>query len=226
MIARTILHADMNNCYASIEMLHHPSLRGHPVAVGGDPEERHGITLAKNYETKAYGIKVGQTLWQARRLCPGLIIVSPDYDKYLRFSRMFRRIRSDYSPLVEPFGMNESWADVSGSEKSGAEIADKIRERVKYGLGVTVSVGVSYNKIFAKLGSDMRKPDATTVITEDNFREVVWPLPVEDMFGVGSATGAKLAGYNVKTIGDVARCGAARLKYSVLFCGLKRFGFT
>ncbi|MDR0491512.1 MAG: DNA polymerase IV, partial [Oscillospiraceae bacterium] len=171
MSGRTILHADMNNCYASIEMLHHPKLRGRPVAVGGSVEERHGIILARNYEARPYGVKVGQALWEARQKCPGLIIVPPDYDKYIRFSRMFRAILHDYSPQVEPFGLDESWVDVTGSLKlfgNGKAIADEIRERVKFELGITVSVGVSYNKIFAKLGSDIQKPDATTVITEDN----------------------------------------------------------
>ena len=205
---RTILHADMNNCYASIEMLHHPKLRGHPVAVGGSVEQRHGIILAKNYEAKAYGIQVGQALWQAKQKCPGLIIVSPNYDRYLRFSRLFRKILADYSDQIEPFGIDECWFDVTGSRRlcgSGESIADEVRERVKSELGVTVSVGVSYNKIFAKLGSDMKKPDATTVITQENFKDVVWPLPAADLLGVGRATQKKLTRYGVKTIGDMAR---------------------
>jgi len=212
---RTVLHADMNNCYASIEMLHHPKLRGHPIAVGGSVEQRHGIILARNYEARPYGIKVGQALWEARQKCPDLIIVPPDYDKYMRFSRLFRDILSDYSPLVEPFGLDESWLDVTGCPRHGGDgekIANEIRERVKEELGITVSVGVSYNKIFAKLGSDIKKPDATTVITEDNFRDVVWHLPTEDLLGVGRATKAKLTAYGVKTIGDLARSDPAILK--------------
>jgi DNA polymerase-4 len=177
-------------------MLHHPRLRGHPVAVGGSVEERHGIILAKNYEAKAYGIQVGQALWQARQKCPGLIIVPPDYPKYLKFSRMFRAILADYSDQIEPFGLDESWCDVSalcGKKGEGQKIADEIRERVKFELGVTVSVGVSYNKVFAKLGSDIKKPNATTVISEDNYKEVVWPLPAGDLLGVGRATQAKFS---------------------------------
>ena len=204
---RTILHADLNNCYASIEMLHHPKLRGHPVAVGGDASERHGIILAKNYEAKAYGIQVGQALWQAREKCPGLIIVPPDYDKYLRFSKMFRKILAEYSDQVEPFGLDESWADVTGSLGilgTGEKIANEIRKRVKFELGVTASVGVSYNKIFAKLGSDLKKPDATTVITKTDFRDKVWPLPAGDLLGVGRATQVKLRRYGVTTIGQIA----------------------
>ena len=215
MAGRTILHADLNNCYASIEMLHHPKLRGHPVAVGGSAEMRHGIILARNYEARPYGIKVGQTLWEARQKCPGLIIVPPDYDKYLRFSRLFRAILSDYSPRVEPFGLDESFMDVTGSRKHGGDgkaIADEIRERVRFELGVTVSVGVSYNKIFAKLGSDLKKPDGTTVITEDNYRDVAWPLPAADLFGVGRRMRVKLAKYDIMTIGDIATCDPALLQ--------------
>jgi len=205
----------MNNCYASIEMLHHPKLRGHPVAVGGSVEQRHGIILARNYEARPYGIKVGQALWEARQKCPGLIIVPPDYGKYLRYSRLFRKILSDYSPQVEPFGLDEAWADVSGIERHGGDgqvIADEIRERVKFELGVTVSVGVSYNKIFSKLGSDIKKPDATTVITEENYKDVVWPLPAADLLGVGHATKAKLQRYGINTIGDIATTDPMFLK--------------
>ena len=212
---RVILHADMNNCYASIEMLHHPKLRGHPVAVGGDVEQRHGIILAKNYEAKVYGIQVGQALWQARQKCPGLIIVPPDYAKYLRFSRMFRKILADYSDQVEPFGLDESWVDVTGSQKifgSGEAIANEVRERVKFELGVTVSIGVSFNKIFAKLGSDYKKPDATTVITPANYQKIAWPLPAGDLLGVGRATEAKLKRYGVYTIGDIALANPDKLQ--------------
>jgi len=208
---RTILHADINNCYASIEILYKPKLRGKPVAVGGSVEERHGIILAKNYEAKAYGIKVGQALWQARALCPDLIILPPDYEKYLRFSRLFREILADYSPQVEPFGLDECWVDVTGVSKSGREIADEIRARSKRELGVTVSVGVSFNKIFAKLGSDMKKPDGTTVITRDNFRQTVYHLPASDLLGVGRATDAKLQKRGIRTIGGIADAGAETL---------------
>ena len=204
---RVILHADLNNFYASVEILHHPKLRGHPVAVGGSVEQRHGIILAKNYEAKAFGIQVGHALWQAKQRCPGLIIVPPDYDKYLRFSRLFRKILSDYSEQLEPFGLDESWIDVTASASlfgSGKVVADMIRERVKYELGITASVGVSFNKIFAKLGSDIKKPDATTVITEDNYRDVAWPLPATELLGVGRATQSKLRRYGVNTIGDIA----------------------
>ena len=207
MSRRVIIHADINNCYASIEMLHYPRLKGRPVAVGGNAELRHGIILAKNYEAKAYGIQVGMALWQARQRCPDLIILPPDYDKYLRFTRLFRGIMSDYSDQIEPFGLDESWADLTASSKiygSGEDIANTIRERAKSELGITVSIGVSFNKIFAKLGSDIRKPDKTTVISEDNFKDIVWPLPAEDLLGVGRSTQARFRYYGVNTIGDIA----------------------
>lgn len=215
MSGRAVLHADLNNFYASVEILHHPKLYGRPVAVGGNAELRHGIILSKNYEAKAFGIQVGQALWQAKQKCPGLIIVPPDYDKYLRYSRLFRGILMDYSDQVESFGLDENWVDVTASRTafgSGEAIAGRIRERVKFELGVTVSIGVSFNKIFAKLGSDLRKPDATTVITQDNYRDVVWPLPASDLLGVGRNTQVKLSYYGIETIGDIARAGPATLE--------------
>jgi DNA polymerase-4 len=212
---KIVLHCDLNNCYASIEMLHDPSLRGHPVAVGGDAEKRHGIILAKNYEAKAFGVQVGMALWEAKQNCPKLIIVPPHYDRYIRFSRMFRKILADYSDAVESFGLDEAWVDITTiaqREGEGGKIADEIRERVKIEMGVTCSIGVSYNKIFAKLGSDMKKPDGTTVITKANYRDVVWTLPAEDILGVGRATHVKLMRHGVKTIGDIARTNPDTLK--------------
>ena len=204
---RAILHVDMNNFYASVECLHNPSLRGKAVAVGGDVEARHGIILAKNYEAKAFGIKTGETLWQARLKCPSLVIVPPHYDRYLRFSRLAREIYNEYTDQVEPFGLDECWLDVTGSQRikgEAAQIAEEIRGRVKDELGVTVSIGVSYNKVFSKLGSDMKKPDAITTLTHENYRELAWPLPAEDLLYVGPATKRKLYLRGVTTIGRVA----------------------
>ena len=204
---RVILHVDLNNFFAAVEILHHPKLRGLPVAVGGDAEQRHGIILAKSYEAKAFGVKTAETLWQAKQKCPGLIIVPPTFHRYKRFSRLMRNILMDYSDQVESFGLDESWVDVTGSLHifgTGEEIANEIRARVKFELGITVSIGVSFNKIFAKLGSDMKKPDATTVITKENFRDLVWPLPAEDLLGVGPATKKKLNRYGITTIGGIA----------------------
>ena len=205
---RIILHSDLNNFYASVECLYNPSLRGKPVAVAGDPETRHGIVLAKNYAAKALGVQAGDPLWAARRKCPDIIFVPPHYDLYAKYSRIAREIYSEYTDQVEPYGLDECWLDVTASTRlfgDGKTIADKLRERIKFELGVTASVGVSYNKIFAKLGSDMKKPDATTVITSERFREIVWPLPVSDLLYVGRATHSKLQRYGIKTIGHLAR---------------------
>ncbi|MCD8379130.1 MAG: DNA polymerase IV [Lachnospiraceae bacterium] len=205
---RVILHSDMNNCYASIELLHHPKLRGHPIAVGGDPEARHGIVLAKDQIAKKAGVKTGMALWQARQVCPEIIFVPPHMDLYLRFSKLAREIYADYTDQQEPFGLDECWLDVthSGSYKGdGMTIAKEISSRIKYELGVTVSIGVSWNKIFAKLGSDYKKPDAITAITKDNFHQIAWPLPVGDLLYVGRATQKKLNLYGIRTIGQLAQ---------------------
>ena len=205
---RTILHVDLNNFYASVECLYRPELRNLPVAVAGDPENRHGIILAKNMIAKKLGVKTGEAIWEAKLKAPGLITVSPDFAKYLRFSRLARKIYYDYTDQVEPFGIDECWLDVTGSMSlfgDGKTIADTIRKRVKEELGITVSIGVSFNKIFAKLGSDMKKPDATTLIPYDAFKEIVWPLPVEDLLYVGRSTSKKLHNFGLTTIGSLAQ---------------------
>lgn len=213
---RSVLHIDMNACYASIECLYDPSIRNLPVAVGGDVEARHGIILAKNQIAKRYGVKTGEALWQAKQKCPELHIVPPHFDRYLRFSRMAREIYADYTDLVEPFGLDEVWCDVTGTQKlreRGLEaLANEIRERVKFELGITVSVGASWNKIFAKLGSDYKKPDAVTVFTPENYRDKVWPLPASDLLGVGRATERKLASRGIHTIGDIAAAPPSMLR--------------
>lgn len=204
---RTVLHSDLNNFYASVECSLDPSLKGHPVAVCGDPEKRHGIVLAKNYEAKTCGVQTGEALWQAKEKCPNIIFVPPHYDVYMEYSREARAIYGEYTDQVEGFGLDECWLDVTGSRLlfgDGKKIADEIREKIKKRLGVSVSVGVSFNKIFAKLASDMRKPDKTTVIPRDSFKEKVWPLPVSDLLYVGRATTAKLNMYGIKTIGQLA----------------------
>ena len=209
---RTVLHIDCNKFYASVECLYRPEIRNKPVAVGGDVESRHGIILTKNEIASKYGLTVGEPLWKARKKCPDLIIVPPNYPLYLRFSKLARMIYADYSEFIEPFGLDENWIDVSGSVQSGEEIANEIRERVKSELGITVSVGVSFNKIFAKLGSDYKKPDEVTVISKDNFKDIVWPLPCGDLLMVGRATAAKLNSYGIKTIGELANTDEKFLK--------------
>ena len=213
---RSILHVDMNNFYASVECLYRPEIRNFPVAVAGDPLNRHGIILAKNMIAKKLGVTTGEAIWEAKLKAPGLVLVPPDYKKYLRFSRMAREIYYEYSDQVEAFGLDENWIDLTHSLQylncDPASIANTIRQRVKEELGVTVSVGVSFNKIFAKLGSDMKKADATTEIPYEHFQEIVWPLPVSDLLYVGKATAKKLELIAVNTIGDLARMDVAILK--------------
>ena len=201
---RTILHSDCNGFYASVECLYNPDIRDKPVAVGGDADKRHGIILAKNEAAKKYRIQTGEAIWQARQKCPALVVVKPHFDRYMRFSRMCRRIYSDYTDRIESFGLDEAWLDVSGSGVDGEAIAHEIRRRVKQELGITVSIGVSFNKIFAKLGSDYKKPDAVTVISRENYRDIVFPLKAEDLLYVGPATKKKLNRLGVYTIGELA----------------------
>lgn len=204
---RVILHSDINSCFANIECLYNPSLRGKPVSVCGSIEERHGIVLASTIEAKLCGVKTGEAIWQARQKCPNLIAIPPNYARYVRFSQLSRQIYSDYTDRVEPFGLDEAFLDITGHPKAadgGKVIAEEIRERIKFELGVTVSVGASFNKIFAKLGSDLKKPDAVTVISRHNFTDIVWPLPVENLLYVGCNTKHKLRSWGIRTIGDLA----------------------
>ena len=187
---RVILHSDCNGFYASVECLHHPEIRNKPVAVSGDAENRHGIILAKNEIAKKYNIKTGEAIWQAKQKCPDLITVPPHFDLYKRFSKMARRIYSEYTDKIEPFGLDEAWLDVTDNKNmNGKEIALEINRRIKQELGITVSIGVSFNKIFAKFGSDYKKPDAITEITRENYRDIVWNCPAKDLLYVGRATG-------------------------------------
>ena len=200
---RVILHSDCNNFYASVECMLNPSLRGKAVAVGGNEEDRHGIILAKNEVAKKSGVKTGETLWQARLKCPDLIIVPPHYEEYVKISEATRQIYNDNTYQVEPFGLDEAWLDVTGED--GVEAARRISNRIKRELGISVSVGVSFNKVFAKLGSDYKKPDAITHISRDNFQQIVWPLPVGDLLYVGKSTEEKLHRMGLRTIGELAQ---------------------
>lgn len=205
---RVILHSDMNACYASIEAKLNPELKGIPMAVAGNPANRHGIILAKSEKAKKMGVKTGEPIWQAMSKCPDLTIVPPHYEEYLRHSKMARALYYEYTNQVEPFGLDECYLDVTGSVHlfgSGEEIAEEIRKRMKEEIGISVSVGVSFCKIFAKLASDMKKPDATTVISEENFKEKVWPLPVRDLVGIGPATERKLNKIGIFTLGDISQ---------------------
>lgn len=210
---RQILHIDCNKFYASVECFLHPQLKNKPVAVGGSEESRHGIILTKNEIASKYGLVVGEPLWKARQKCPNLIIVPPNFPIYIEFSKKVRRILEDYTDLIEPFGLDESWIDVTGDwYKSGREIGFEIKERIKKEVGITVSVGVSFNKVFAKLGSDYRKPDAITVISRKNYKNIVWPLKCSDMIMIGRATTKKLNFYGINTLGQLADTDEAFLK--------------
>ena len=220
---RIILHSDLNNFYASVECLLHPELRDKYVAVCGNKEERHGIVLAKNMAAKNMGVKTGEAIWEAKAKCPELIIVPPTFSEYAKFSKIVNSIYRRYTNQVEPFGMDECWLDVTGSTSlfgSGREIAEQIRKTVKEETGLTVSVGVSFNKIFAKLGSDLKKPDAVSEITRDNFRQTAWQLPAECLMGVGRATSKKLTRQCIRTIGDIANTPPEYLERMLGKCGL------
>jgi DNA polymerase-4 len=214
-VDRIVLHSDMNSFYASVEQAERPELHGKPVVVAGKEELRHGIVLTKSVEAKRFGIKTGEALWQAREKCPDLIVLPPRYRLYRRYSELARSIYYQYTDLVEPFGLDECWLDITGSVGlAGGDalvVAREISERIKAELGCTVSVGVSWNKIFAKFGSDYRKPDAITAITRDNYRDVVWPAPVRDLLYVGPATERKLHEYGIDTIGGLAHASDAYL---------------
>ncbi|MBE6971811.1 MAG: DNA polymerase IV [Ruminococcaceae bacterium] len=205
---RVILHCDLNSFFASVELLSHPDLRDIPTAVCGDPTSRHGIILAKNEPAKKLGVKTAETIWQARKKAPGLVLLPPHHGLYREYSKKINELYGHYTDLVEPFGVDESWLDITGSlHLFGGDpraVADDIRRRVKEKFGLTVSVGVSFNKIFAKLGSDYKKPDATTVIDRNNWQDIVWPLPVGDLLFVGRAAREILHGIGVDTIGQLA----------------------
>lgn len=205
----------MNNFYASVECMLEPSLKKYPVAVCGSVEERHGIVLAKNYAAKAFNVKTGDAVWQAKQKCRDLVVVAPHYEEYIKYSKLARNIYSRFTDKVEPYGMDECWLDISGTDKiygSAERVADLIRETIKFELGLTISIGVSFNKVFAKLGSDMKKPDAITVIEKDKFKDKIWVLPVADLLGVGRATQRVLDNYYIRTIGDLANTDPDFLK--------------
>lgn len=226
---RVILHCDLNNFYASCECVRDPSLKDKPVAVCGSKEERHGIVLAKNCIAKSFGVSTGDTIWQAQQKCPDLVIAPTHFDLYAKYSALVKKIYENYTDAVESFGMDEVWMDVGGwgvDIKKGEKIANDIRCRVKRETGLTISVGVSFNKVFAKLGSDMKKPDAVTVIPRDTFKDKIWHLPASELLGVGRATKRELDRYGINTIGKLAsmpedfmirhfgKCGLQLLKFA------------
>lgn len=221
---RVILHCDLNNFYASVEIKDNPALFGKPLVVAGDPKKRHGVVLAKNDLAKSYGIKTGEPLISALGKAPGLISVPPRFERYTEESEHAFKIYQDYTSRVEPFGADECWLDCTGSTRlfgSGETIAHTVRERIKRERGLTISVGVSFNKIFAKLGSDLKKPDAVTVIGSDNFKTVVWPLAAGELFMVGRKTAEKLRRLGIYTIGQLAAAEDALLSAHFGINGIK-----
>ncbi len=218
---RIIIHSDMNSCYASIECSLNPELKGKPVAVGGSVEDRHGIILAKTAEAKKFGVATGEAIWQAQRKCPDLIVVPPHFDVYAEYSELARDIYRRYTDKIEPMGLDEAWCDITGSLLlfgSVENITDGIRNAFKNELGITVSIGVSYNKIFAKLGSDLAGIDEVVTITKDNYKDIVWPLNVGSIMGVGRNTAKKLKNYGINTVGDLAKTDSdwLRLTFGVV----------
>lgn len=227
---RIILHCDLNCFYASVELLRHPALRNVPTAVCGDPSSRHGIILAKNEPAKRCGVQTAETIWQARKKCPNLVLLPPHHDLYHAYSQKVNAIYDEYTDLVEPFGIDESWLDVTGTLHlfggDAAALADTLRQRIREELGLSLSVGVSFNKVFAKLGSDYQKPDATTVISRENWREIVWPLSVGDLLFVGGAAQKLLRQYGVATIGQLAQCSRSMLESLMGKQGLQLYEYA
>ena len=207
---RMILHSDINACYASIELLRHPELRGRPVAVGGEQELRHGIILAKDQMARAAGVHTGMTLWAARQQCPELTILPPDFELYYDYSRRVREIYAGFTDRCEPFGMDECWLDMTGcvGHEDALRTAQEVRQRVLDATGLTVSVGVSWCKAIAKLGSDYRKPNAVTVIDRARFADIVWPLPVSSLLFAGRSSVRQLERLGIRTVGALAAADA------------------
>ena len=230
MADRVIFHCDLNCFFASVELLDKPALREVPVAVCGDPASRHGIILAKNEPAKRRGVQTAETVWQAKQKCPNLILLPPHHGLYAQYSRRINTIYGQYTDLVEPFGIDESWLDVTGSLHlfggDARQLADDIRARLRQEVGLTISVGVSFNKVFAKLGSDYKKPDATTVISRENWRDIVWPLPVGDLLFVGRAARRTLGQYGVETIGQLAACKPEMLEQLMGKMGVQLYRYA
>ena len=213
---RTILHCDLNNFYASVEQKAHPEYDGMPLAVCGDPEARHGIVLAKNMLAKAAGVATGEAIWISRKKCPGIVFVPPHYDEYVRYSKQVFDIYTEFTDRVESFGLDECWLDVTGSLKlfgcDGKALADRIRETVKARTGLTISAGVSFTKVLAKLGSDLKKPDATVVLDREHYMDVIGDMPPSELIMIGGSTSKKLELLGIRTIRALAAADRTMLK--------------
>ncbi len=210
-----IAHIDLDSFYASVECLCNPEIRHLPVAVGGDQESRHGIILAKNQIAKGFNIKTGETVYSAMQKCSNLVLVRGDFEKYIKYSKMVREIYKEYTDKIEPFGIDEAWLDLSASINifgPPVKIVEEIQERIYKEIGITASAGISYNKVFAKLGSDQRKPYGLFVVTRQNYKEKIWNLPVSDLLYVGRATLKKLTLLNIHTIAELANADSKVLR--------------
>ena len=213
---RVIFHCDCNGFFASVEILDRPELKNVPVAVAGSEEDRSGIVLAKNELAKNHGIFTTQTVWQAKKMCPALVLVPPRHRRYSEVSSLVNAVYEQFTDQVEPASIDESYLDVTGSlpyfEVDAGTLADRVRQKIREEIGITISVGVSFCKIFAKMGSDYKKPDATTVITRRNYQDILWPLPVGRMLYAGKSTCEVLRKHHILTIGDLARQDAERVE--------------
>lgn len=211
---RVVLHVDMNSFYASVEAAYDPSLKGKPLAIAGNVEERRGIIVTCSYEARRMGVKTTMPLWEARKLCPNLIVKKPNFDRYRAASMGMFDILRQYSQLVEPVSIDEGYMDITESYEYGTplEIANKIQKQIIDQLDLPCSIGVAPNKFLAKMASDMKKPMGITVLRKRDVPHVLWPLAVEEMHGVGSKTGEKLRSIEIKTIGDLAKADELKLK--------------
>ena len=215
-VGRTILHCDLNNFYASVEQKLHPEYDGMPLAVCGNPEARHGIVLAKNQLAKKAGVQTGETLWSARQKCPDIVFVPPHFDEYVKYSKQVFEIYTTYTDRVESFGIDECWLDVTGTERlfgTGEQIANELREKVKRITGLTISVGVSFTKTLAKLGSDLKKPDATTVLDKEHYMSIIGDMSPSELIMIGRHTSEKLDKMNIRTIRQLANADRETLRY-------------
>ena len=215
-MSKTILHCDLNNFYASVEQKMHPEYDGLPLAVCGNPEKRHGIVLAKNQLAKQAGVQTGEAIWISRNKCPNIVFVPPHYDKYVEYSKKVFEIYTTFTDRVESFGIDECWLDVTGSlglfKMTGEEIANKIRNTVKEKTGLTISVGVSFTKTLAKLGSDLKKPDAVTVLDRATYMNRIGDMSPAEMIMIGRKTSKKLENLNIRTIRELANADRDMLR--------------
>lgn len=227
---RVIFHCDLNSYFASVEIMLNPELKGKPVAVCGKAEDRHGIVLAKSDQAKRCGVLTGEVIWQAKQKCPELIIVEPHYEQYAKYSRFANIVYSRYTDVIERFGIDEAWLDMTSVMRlygnDPYKVADEIRRTIKRELGLTISIGVSFNKIFAKLGSDMKKPDAITVISKEEFKDKIFHLDVSELFGIGRSAKRNLNSLGIFTIGDLANASPEFMQNRFGISGLKMWRYA